>query len=69
MALTPIGPSNPLDHRKDPRGLVRADIEHLRNVFKPRPVTPKMTIQDIMYDAGKQAVIDYIEDKMIGRYG
>ncbi len=56
---------NDLIYTKDPRGLVRQDVEHLKKKFKNRPITPQRTQNEIMYDAGIQAVITYIEDNMV----
>ncbi len=56
---------NDLIYTKDPRGLVRQDVEHLKQKFKNRPITPQRTQNEIMYDAGIQAVITYIEDNMV----
>lgn len=57
--------SEPVKH--DPRGLVRNDLDHLRRVFKPQAYSPKNTIDQIMYDEGKQVVIDYIERQMVAK--
>jgi hypothetical protein len=56
---------NDLIHTKDPRGLVRRDVEHLSSVFKERPVSPTMTQNEIMFQAGQQSVIRFINDKMV----
>lgn len=52
-------------YTKDPRGLVRQDVEHLKKKFKNRPVKPHYTQSEIMYEAGIQTVITYIEDNMV----
>ena len=62
MAINNI---NDLVHTKDPRGLVQRDVEHLVNVFKVRPVKPNMTQNEIMFQAGQQDVLRYIQDKLI----
>ncbi len=56
---------NDLMYTKDPRGLVRQDVEHLKQKFKNRPITPTRTQNEIMYEAGIQTVIKYIEDNMV----
>ena len=56
---------NDLSHTKDPRGLVQRDIEHLTQVFKVRPIKPTMTQNEIMFQAGQQDVIRYIQDKLV----
>lgn len=56
----------PLDITKDPRGLTPHDLAHLRKVFQPVIVSPKTPINEIMFSAGQQAVLDYIESKMLG---
>ena len=56
---------NDLVHTKDPRGLVQRDIEHLTQVFKVRPIKPTMTQNEIMFQAGHQDVIRYIQDKLV----
>lgn len=66
-SLTAIGAGKHLDPTKDPRGLVGADLMYLRQVFKPKPITPKSTMAEIQYDAGVQAVLNFIEDKMIAK--
>lgn len=55
------------DHTKDPRGLVVHDVEQLKQVFKPKPYSPKDSMADIMYREGQQAVLRYIEDKIVGK--
>lgn len=66
--LTSIGASNGLSHNKDPRGLVQSDLIALRQVFKAKPVSPNRTIEEIMYEAGQQSVIEYIERNIAPRY-
>lgn len=66
--LTAIGSSNGLSHNKDPRGLVQADLVKLRQTFKERPIKPGRTIEEIMYDAGQQSVIEYVEQNIAPRY-
>tara|TARA_R110002096_G_scaffold142061_7_gene297145 strand:+ start:2977 stop:3177 length:201 start_codon:yes stop_codon:yes gene_type:complete len=58
-------PVNDLAHQKDPRGLVKRDIQHLEQVFKQRPIKPTMSQNEIMFQAGQQDVIRYITDKMV----
>lgn len=58
-------PVNNLAHNKDPRGLVKRDLEHLAQVYKQRPIKPNMTQNEIMFQAGQQDVIRYITDKMV----
>jgi len=53
--------------KKDPRGLVQNDLKHLRDIFPVRPVTPKTSINSIMFEAGRQNIIDYIESHMVAR--
>lgn len=36
-------------------------VDHIRKVFSTRPVTPDTKIENIMFDAGKQEVLRYIE--------
>lgn len=56
---------NDLLHQKDPRGLVQRDVVHLEKVFKQRPIQPNMTQNEIMFQAGQQSVIDYIQNKVV----
>ena len=56
---------NDLSNAKDPRGLVRKDVDYLCQVFKERPVNPTMGQNDIMFQAGQQSVIRFISDKMV----
>lgn len=64
--LTPVG--NGLSHNKDPRGLVNADLEKLRKIFKPHTVSPNSKMEEIMFSAGQQSVMDYIEREIAPRY-
>lgn len=64
--LTPVG--NGLSFNKDPRGLVNADLEKLRQVFKPLRISPNNTIEEIMFNAGQQAVMSYIETNLVPKY-
>jgi len=52
---------------KDPRGLIKQDVAHLLSVFKPKPITPKMTMAEIQHAAGQQLVINYIINRMIAK--
>ena len=56
---------NDLINTKDPRGLVKQDLVYLEQVFKQRPISPKLTDKEIMYQAGQQSVLEYIRDKMV----
>ncbi len=40
------------------------DVMVLRQCFVPTPITPKMTMEEIQYEAGQQAVLDWIETKV-----
>jgi hypothetical protein len=64
--LTPV--SNGLSFNKDPRGLVNADLEKLRQVFKPLKISPNSTIEEIMFNAGQQSVMSYIEANLVPKY-
>lgn len=66
--LTSMGASNGLSHNKDPRGLVQADLVVLRQMFKEKPTRPGRTIEEIMYEAGQQSVLEYIEQNIAPRY-
>ena len=46
-------------------GLLRIQVQEnlvllLESTFKPMTITPKSTMEEIMYDAGKQHVIDFL---------
>ena len=56
---------NDLRPTKDPRGLVRADLMLLRQVFKERPIKPTLTQNEIMFHAGQQSVLRYIEEQLV----
>ncbi len=56
---------NNLTNTKDPRGLVKQDVVYLEQVFKERPVTPKMTDKEIMFQAGQQSVLMHIKEHMV----
>lgn len=49
------------DIRKDPTGIMERDLRHLRQVFPRVGYSPKKTDREIMFEEGKQHVIDYIE--------
>lgn len=51
--------------KKDPVGLIRRDLEMLRRAFPNERVEPGQTNDEIMYRAGQQAVLKYIEEKLI----
>ena len=53
------------DHKKDPRGLVLRDLEELRRAFPARKYAPSDDIATVMYEEGKQRVLEFIETKMI----
>ena len=53
--------------KKDPNGLMKNDLLYLRRVFKPRPITPDVTMSEIQFEAGKQFVIDFIERDMVDK--
>lgn len=55
--------------KKDPRGLIKADIDHLRKMFRQQRFTPKHSFGQIMHVEGQQSVIDYIESTMIAHRG
>lgn len=55
--------------KHDPRGLVQHDMKHLRTMFKRKRYHPLMSHGEIMFEEGKQKVLDYIEDKMIAKRG
>ena len=57
--------SIPAPPKKDPNGLVKHDLDYLRRTFKKRPYSPKMTHAEIMYEEGKQLVIDFIERDLV----
>ncbi len=59
------GKLNNLVHTKDPRGLVKEDVRYLEQVFKLRPITPKLTDKEIMFQAGQQSVIEHIKENMV----
>jgi len=65
MAFNNTDKVNDLSNTKDPRGLVKQDVVHLEQVFKQRPITPKLTDKEIMFQAGQQSVLDYIRDRMV----
>jgi len=56
-----------LEPLKDPRGLVQHDLLHLQKIFTAPPVTPSTTLSQVMYEAGRKSVIDYIENKMVAK--
>lgn len=58
---------NKLDAKKDPRGLIRNDMAHLRTVFPRKPYSPKNTVEDIMFAEGVQHVLRYIEEEMVAK--
>jgi hypothetical protein len=61
-----MGKLNDLQNTKDPRGLVQRDLAGLREVFKPITVKPTTCINRVMYNAGQQAVLDYIDKHLVG---
>lgn len=60
--------SNGLSFNKDPRGLVNADLEKLRKIFKPLKINPTNTLEEIMFNAGQQSVMDYLEANLVAKY-
>ena len=40
-------------------------LAQLKATFKPAVVTPKTTIEEVMYAAGQQSVIVHVESKLI----
>ena len=44
-------------------------LAHLRSVIKKRPYDHKTTHSEIMFEEGKQFVLQYIEDKMVEGQG
>ncbi len=56
---------NDLQHTKDPRGLVQRDLDTLKQVFKPLVIKPSTDTNTIMYHAGIDAVVDFIERKLV----
>lgn len=61
----PVATASP--SQKDPNGLIRRDLEHLKRVFGAKIYSPDDTIQTIMYQEGQQSVLDYIERSMVAR--
>ncbi len=59
------GTLNDLVSEKDPRGLVKEDVRYLEQVFKVRPITPKLTDKEIMFQAGQQSVIEHIKERLV----
>lgn len=57
----------PEENKKDPRGLIMHDVNHLRQVFRKKRYSPKNSHAEIMFNEGINTVIDYIEDKMIAK--
>lgn len=53
--------------KHDPNGLIQHDMAELEQVFKNKPISPKMTHDEIMYAAGQQNVLDYIRRNMIAK--
>lgn len=54
--------------KKDPNGLIRNDILHLRSVFSRKGYHPDRDgIASVMFEEGKQVVIDYIEREMVAK--
>jgi len=53
--------------KKDPNGLIRNDILHLRKIFSSKGYTPEDDIAKVMYEEGKKVVIDYIEREMVAK--
>jgi hypothetical protein len=56
---------NSLNPKKDPRGLMPHDLDLLERTFKRKAHTPKSTIEEVMYQAGQQSVIDYIRNNIV----
>jgi len=52
-------------NKKDPRGLIKHDLDHLHKLFKEAVYSPKNTHSEIMYREGQQSVLRYIENNMI----
>jgi len=56
-------------NKKDPRGLIKHDLDHLHSMFKGGVYSPKNTHDEIMYKEGQLSVLRYIESKMIAGRG
>jgi len=53
--------------RLDPRGLIRNDIEYIRNKLLPVEWKAGMTMEEIAYRQGQQDLLKFIETKVVGR--
>ena len=59
-------PVETIVHVKDPTGLMRNDLEHLKQIFKPPRVGKGVTLEEAKLAEGRYQVIEYIENKMVG---
>lgn len=59
-----VGPAM-MNPKKDPNGLMARDLVLLRKTFPRRAYSPNMTNAEIMYEEGKQYILDYIEAQLL----
>jgi hypothetical protein len=55
--------------KKDPNGLMQRDMAVLYKMFTGKPISPKMTEQEIMFQAGQHSVLAFIEREFMGKRG
>ena len=53
--------------RLDSRGLVKNDIAFIRSKLQPVEWRPGMTMEELAYLQGKQDLLKFIEQKVVGR--
>ena len=53
------------DAKKDPNGLIRQDMDKLYRAFPVMQISTKHTEREIMFAAGEQRVINWIEQNLI----
>jgi hypothetical protein len=52
---------NNVDLQLSPNGIGRAHMLELYQTFRPKEIKPPITKDQIMYEAGQQSIIHYIE--------
>jgi hypothetical protein len=53
--------------KKDPNGIMARDMTVLHQMFKAKPISPKMKQDEIMYQAGQQSVLAFMEREFLGK--
>jgi hypothetical protein len=56
-----------IENKKDPNGIMGRDMKVMYQMFKPKPITPTMSEAQIMYNAGQQSVIAFMERQFLGK--